>query len=79
MSKKIIALSIFVMFAIVYWCWSKDDNSVNWWISQATTEKTVTESKEIPIAEKVDNEGVSMEWDRNSWAVDIDETFEEEI
>ena len=88
MSKKIILLSAIVMCAFIYGCGSQKDSTD---IQQATTENLrvnenetdiagINETTEIPVAQKNDWEPIVVQWwGRGGDAVEINETFEEDI
>ena len=88
MSKKIILLSAIVMCAFIYGCGSQKDSTD---IQQTTTENLranenetdiagINETTEIPVAQKNGWEPIVVQWwGRGGDAVEINETFEEDI
>ena len=73
MSKKIVALSILILFAFICWCGNKNENT------NESQDNVVINNGEIPVAKKTDWKPVVMQWDRGGETVEVDETFEEDI
>ena len=88
MSKKIILLSAIVMCAFIYGCGTQKDednaqqpNTESLRVNENETDIAgINESTEIPVAQKNDWEPIVVQWwGRGGDAVEINDTFEEDI
>lgn len=79
MSKKIVLLSAVIICAFLYGCGTQKNNDVQPVNTENSEINNDVDIAEIPVAERNDWESIVVQWWGRDGAVEINETFEEDI